>query len=170
METEQVLAPRARSHNLVERDVDGEHIIFDRTSDVGHRLPREVAATWKRCDGQTTVPEIAGASATELGRPVFEEEIWRHLVQLGDLGLLEEAASRRPAGNRYSRRSMLVKVGVAGAIGVGLPLITSIPAARADDCSQVACTRSSDCVRYGCSCCVPSSNNCSNGHGNCLPG
>jgi hypothetical protein len=145
MESDNLIAPRARSRNLVEREIDGELIIFDRTSNIGHRLTREVAATWKRCDGLTTVQEIAGDSGVESGHPVSEEAVWRHLIELGEINLLEEAASKPAARNRYSRKSMLIKLGAAGAIGVGLPLIRSIPAAAVTPCDLAGNTCPSGC-------------------------
>ena len=66
-EKSELLAPRARTSGLIVRELDGEVLIFDVTGNQAHCLNGVAGAVWKRCDGGTTVSEIAAMVGSELG-------------------------------------------------------------------------------------------------------
>ncbi len=117
------LLPKARSEEIVTRDVDGELLIYDRTRDRAHCLNETAAAVWNLCDGCTAVPELARSLRKALGVPVADIVIQLALKQLSAKHLLAEGSevSNRPLD--FSRRVLVRRLGVGVAL---LPLITSL--------------------------------------------
>ena len=74
--------PLARKSELVTREVAGELLIYDRTSDEAHCLNPTAALVWANCDGQTTIAELARLLEAELKAPVADEIVWFALAQL----------------------------------------------------------------------------------------
>lgn len=115
--------PKARSAGIITRDVDGELLIYDRTRDRAHCLNETATAVWKRCDGHTSVLELAQSVSESMGTPVREIIIQLALKQLSANHLLVEryeTPSRRPD---FSRRALVRRLGVSVTL---LPLITSL--------------------------------------------
>jgi len=51
--------PKARSEEIITRQVEGELLIYDQARDSAHCLNETAAAVWKLCDGQSSVGAIA---------------------------------------------------------------------------------------------------------------
>ncbi len=88
------LVPPARRSEVVERELDGEAVLFDpRTGDT-YQLNRTALAVWRRCDGVTETREIA-AEQCENFEVDFETAL-DHVEQLVALftesGLLESGS------------------------------------------------------------------------------
>jgi len=115
--------PKARSAGIISRDVDGELLIYDRTRDRAHCLNETAAAVWKRCDGRTSVRELADSVSKSRGSAVDEIIIQLALKQLSANHLLVERyeTSSRPLD--FSRRALMRRLGVGVAL---LPLVTSL--------------------------------------------
>ena len=90
----------------------------------GHNLNRVAAAIWRRCDGQTSVPELARLVSAELGAGATEELVWHALGQLSDGRLLEEPPDAHLQRRSLSRRELVERLGVGA--GVTLALVTSM--------------------------------------------
>ncbi len=145
--------PKASSSQLVTREVAGELLVYDRTSDRAHCLNRTAAMVWERCDGVTTVEEACQSLEAELKVPVADEVVWAALDQLRESHLLPESFMLPATFKQMSRRTLMRRLGVAAAVSI--PLVTSIvapTAASAATCraSGTACTSHADCCSNSC--------------------
>jgi len=155
--------PAARQTAIIQKEVDGELLIYDLTRDKAHCLNASAAAIWKRCDGHTSAKEIAASLTKEVGVTVGERVVWLALAELRRTHLLEEsreetglrrapsgvkppdkkaASSRRtPKVEGMSRREVVRRIGFGAAIA--LPVVISITAptaAQASSCLQTGAT------------------------------
>jgi hypothetical protein len=73
------------------RMVDGEVVVLDRQSDLIHQLNHTASYIWDRCDGQSTVAEIANqlAAAFHVDAHTAGQDVATTIRQLHSLGLLE---------------------------------------------------------------------------------
>jgi hypothetical protein len=73
------------------RMVDGEVVVLDRQSDLIHQLNHTASYIWDRCDGQSTVAEIANqlAAAFHVDADTAVLDVATTIRQLHSLGLLE---------------------------------------------------------------------------------
>ena len=73
------------------RMVDGEVVVLDRQSDLIHQLNHTASYIWDRCDGQSTVAEIANqlAAAFHVDVHTAVQDVATTIRQLHSLGLLE---------------------------------------------------------------------------------
>ncbi len=136
---------RARHEDLVVEKAGGEALVYDLTTNKAHCLNETAASVWELCDGRMTVAGIADA----LG--AGPDVVWLALSQLERRKLL---AQPLPAAG-LTRRRMLARIGVAGAIGIALPVVRSIvapTAAQAATCVDPggACTTSAQCCSGVC--------------------
>lgn len=173
MGTQQFL-PQARTDQLVVHTLPDETLVYDLTRHTAHCLNRTSAMVWERCDGQTTVGEMASRLYKNLNAPVSEDVVWLALEQLETVHLLEEQASQPVAGTRISRREMVRQLGLGAAFVV--PAILSIVAPEAVEAATtctgigVTCTTNSQCCinNVGRRCCHESQHICKNGFGDCI--
>jgi hypothetical protein len=145
--------PRAREKELVTREVAGEMLVYDRSSDEAHCLNPAAALVWANCDGQTTITEMARLLEAEMKTPVADEIVWFALNQLEKSNLLDDPWMRPVKSEQLSRRSVVKRLGIAAAVTV--PLVTSIiapTAAAAASCLPVsaACTADAQCCSNNC--------------------
>jgi hypothetical protein len=119
------MATKARSEELLIDTVGDELVVYDTREHAMHRLNPTAAAVWRLCDGRRTAPEIAALLSVDRPAPVDEDAVVLALEELEAAGLLEEveASDAEPV---ISRRSALKKIGVAGGIVLGLPLVESV--------------------------------------------
>ncbi|MFL5845387.1 MAG: hypothetical protein ACJ762_11885, partial [Solirubrobacteraceae bacterium] len=104
--------PNSRAFELV-RELDGELIIVDPRHDVAHRLAPDAAAVWRACDGTRSPAALAGCTG------LSADTVSAALADLRELDLLDDGASQ-------TRRTVLRRVLVGGAVVTGIPLITSV--------------------------------------------
>jgi hypothetical protein len=73
------------------RMVDGEVVVLDRQSDLIHQLNHTASYIWDRCDGQSTMAEIANrlAAAFHVDADTAVQDVATTIRQLHSLGLLE---------------------------------------------------------------------------------
>ncbi len=136
------MTPKARENNLLAHEVEDETVVYDKTRQQAHRL-ETVAKVWSLLDGKRSVSEIAG----EL--QVDESVVALAVDDLANAQLLE---SSEPLS--VSRRTALRRVASAAAVGVLLPVVTSISAPLAaqaqsapDPCDDLVANGSGDpCV------------------------
>ncbi|HKS27534.1 MAG TPA: hypothetical protein VJS44_06925 [Pyrinomonadaceae bacterium] len=179
-------APRARSKGLVIKKLLGEVLVYDLESDKAHCLNTQAALVWNHCNGRRTVKEIA-LSLERAGEPFTEEMVWLALGELERFSLLKEPVALPRDVSGLSRRELVKRLGLAGA--VSLPVILSIvapEAASAATCGPVgtACLNnarccSGICINNQCAClgqnvdCASDAQCCSNRCGSalnkCLP-
>ena len=59
------VSPVARTESLIVKEVDGETLVYDLTTDKAHCLNETAARVWKNCDGRKNVSEISEALSVE---------------------------------------------------------------------------------------------------------
>jgi hypothetical protein len=116
--------PRARKERLVTRELPGELLVYDLERHKASCLNRMAMATWRRCDGRASVPELAAELSGELGVPVDERAVWLALERLSQAHLLEEPVVLPPWAEGYARREWVASVAKASALLV--PAVVSI--------------------------------------------
>jgi hypothetical protein len=114
--------PRARLECL-SREFGDEVLVYDLQRDMGHCLNSTAAATWKLCDGNNSLSQIARTLSRQFSTKVDESVVFQALVQLADVHLLVEPVV---GAKLLSRRVAMRRIGIAAAIA--LPLVTSIVA------------------------------------------
>jgi len=119
--------PKARDEQIIVEQILDETLVYDLKRHKGHRLNRTAAAIWRRCDGQTTVAEMA-ASLPELGLPADAELVRYTLARLEGVHLLHERVTPRLRKPTISRREILSKLAQGGSVALLLPVVSSIAA------------------------------------------
>lgn len=143
--------PKARTSQLVTREVDGELLVYDRNSNQAHCLNSTAAMVWARCDGMTTVAEMAQLLEEEMKVAGGNEVVWFALEQLNKSDLLDDSFMR-PV-QPMSRRALVMRMGVAAAVTVPfIGSITAPTAAQAATClpNGATCAVNADCCSNNC--------------------
>ena len=135
MEKTNALMPHARQDELVVEELPDETLVYDLKRHKAHCLNRTSALAWSRCDGRTTVAEVAALLERELKIPADEAVVWMALDRLGRVHLLKEQVTLPADSARYSRREVLRTLRRVAGISLLLPVIESIvsPLAAAQD-------------------------------------
>lgn len=144
--------PRRREDKLLVRELADEVLVYDLARYRAHSLNATAALVWRRCDGRTSVEDLARHVREALGLPDAEAVVGLALRQLRRARLLDGPA---PVGAvRFTRRDVVRKLGAAAALA---PVVMSIvaPSARAaasdtcsntfTPCSQKICPGSTFC-------------------------
>ncbi len=142
METTRALMPRARQDELVVEELQDETLVYDLKRHKASCLNRTAALVWQRCDGQTSVADVAALLEEQLATPTDEAVVWMALDRLGRAHLLNEPVTLPADRAQYSRREVLRTLRRVAGISLLLPVIESIVAPR-------AATATSHCVSVG---------------------
>lgn len=105
--------PLARTVGLLVETVGEETVVFDRNSKKAFRLNRSAAIVWSRCDGKTSIEDLAGIVQRELGLSESAEPLVEiALQQLDSLDLLEgpPVITRRRMGRKIAAAAALIPV------------------------------------------------------------
>ena len=130
MKTTRALMPRARQDELVVEELQDETLVYDLKRHKARCLNRTAALVWRRCDGQTSVAEVAALLEGQLATPTDEAVVWMALDRLGRAHLLSEPVALPADRAEYSRREVVRTLGRAAGISL-LPVVASILAPRA---------------------------------------
>lgn len=137
--------PERRKKGLVVQELSDEVLVYDLERHKAHCLNHTAAMIWKRCDGKTSIAEIARMMKYEMNGVIDEEVIWEAVSQLSRNNLLVERISK-PTG--MTRREVIRKIGITAA--VALPAVISIvapSAVQAQSCRTLlqSCSPSQQC-------------------------
>jgi putative sterol carrier protein len=116
--------PKARQDQLIVKELPDEVLIYDLKRDKAHCLNSTAALVWKRCDGNSSVKEIA-ASLGDASKSVDDRIVWLALDQLKKFHLLKEAPAMPAFMTGLNRRELVRRIGIAA---IAAPLILSIAA------------------------------------------
>ena len=130
-ENAQPLKPNARRDGLVIQELPDETLVYDLRRERAHCLNRTAASVWRRCDGQTTIGDLAQALHETLDLPADEAIVWMALERLDRAHLLVERLPTPGHTGRHTRREVLRRLGAAGGLAVLLPAVQSIVAPEA---------------------------------------
>jgi hypothetical protein len=116
--------PVQRQSDLSVRQLGDELLIYDGTNKVAHCLNETTALIWSRCDGQTTMEELA--AGLPLDAEAARAVVLDALDQLHQAQLLAAVPAAVTASS-LSRRQVLARVG----LGIALPTVLTVMAPSA---------------------------------------
>jgi hypothetical protein len=116
------MIPRVRHNGIVIRRVDDKVVVFDKGRKETHRLSRTTSRVWDLTDGERSITEIAAAL------DVDERVVTLALDELASMHLLDPGYAPP-----VSRRSAVLRVAAAAAVGLGIPAITTFVARIASE-------------------------------------
>ncbi len=135
--------PKARRKDLVVEELPDETLVYDLERDKAHCLNPTAALVWSRCDGNTSVADMASSLEQELDLPADESLVWMALDRLGKARLLEDPVGLPGEAARYSRREMMRTFGRVAGLTLLLPAVSSIVAPLA--AMQASCIPRDTC-------------------------
>jgi hypothetical protein len=149
---EDSLLPHAKREHLVIRENPDELLVYDLSNHKAHCLNKSAALTWTHCDGTTTVADLVAILSRELNVQVDEDVVWLALRQLDKARLLQGPVGRPEAVINRSRRDVVRKLGLGGALAV--PVVMSIIAPKASAAATLVngapCTNNNQCTSGCC--------------------
>jgi hypothetical protein len=134
------LMPLARREELVIEEFADEILVYDVKRHRGHCLNSTAALVWRRCDGRTTVAEVAATLQEEMSLPASEAVVWMALDRLARAQLLVARVTVPDSRARRTRRALIR----AGGISFLLPVVESIVAPHAAEAAST--TTSAKCM------------------------
>jgi hypothetical protein len=159
----------ARTERLIVEQVGDETVVYDLDTDMAHCLNPTSGAVWQACQGGASVQLIAA----ELGRAsaISAEAVWAAIAQLRDAKLLDGPVVMPADLDGLSRRALLKRLAVGGAVVAAVPVVTSIlaptPAAAVSAGSSCSPAGSGTGKAVGCPC--SANGECSSGKCNTGP-
>jgi hypothetical protein len=122
------MLPRARREKLVVQELGDEVLVYDLDRHRAHCLNAAAALVWRRCDGETSLAEIAAALERDLRLPADEAIVSHALDRLDRAHLLASAPAAGTMLRRMSRRDLASRTGLAMGATLLLPVVISIVA------------------------------------------
>lgn len=160
--------PKARRDNILVTEVENEVLLYDVSEKRAHALNPTAALVWQRCDGETTVADLA-ARLEARGIIPGEQAIALALQQLGKAGLVENDRSAGVSRREFARRVGRVGLAVGAAPVIASVVAPTAMAASSATCANVGlpCNSDSDCGIPANLCHCTTSRN--NPNGICVP-
>jgi hypothetical protein len=128
MESLDLRLPQARDQAFTMQQLDEELLVYDPDHHRCHSLNRTAALVWRHCDGQTRMSEMAVLLQQELNLPPDAGIVQLALDHLESAHLLQQPVVWPADTIRCSRREMVRKLGLVGALTALLPVVDSIVA------------------------------------------
>jgi len=144
------VGPRARTSQLVTRDLGDELLVYDLERHKAYCLNQVAMQVFRHCDGETTIPDMALRIGNALGMPVDEQAVRLGLVRLEKAHLLDSAVAQILY---TSRREMLRTLGRAAVVVV--PLVTAITVPTSAQAQATGCINNSSEPCDARPCCPP---------------
>ena len=130
------MKPEKRREGLVVTELQGEVLVYDLERHRAHCLNPTAATVFRRCDGRTTVRQIAAELHANGSRRASEAAVWLALERLDKAHLLEVPLLASSDATVLSRRELIRRAAVLS--GLLLPAVTSViaptPAEAAATC------------------------------------
>src|SRR5574342_1311326 len=116
--------PRARTNQLVTRDLGDELLVYDLERHKAYCLNQVAMQVFRLCDGETTISEMARRVGSAYGLPVDEQAVRLGLSRLDKAHLLD-GPLELPL--HTSRREMLRTLGKGAAVVLPLVTVVAVP-------------------------------------------
>jgi hypothetical protein len=154
------ILPTARREGLITEALPSELLIYDLDTHRAHSLNPTASLVWEHCDGKRTYLDMAHMLASELGAPVSEDLVHIAVTRLNAAGLIAAADGSAKNSPAVTRRAVMSKLAMAGALSVFLPVVHTIVAptpAQAQTCINPGgappggpCNQHADCCSDRC--------------------
>lgn len=149
------ILPQSRSEQLVIQKTADETLVYDLDRHKAHCLNQAASAVWSRCDGNTTIGQMAQILHRDLDIPADETVVLLALSQLEKAKLLDGPVQKSFKGSIPARREVIKRLGLIGGAALLLPVITSIVAPTAVSAATcikagLACTAGAECCSGVC--------------------
>lgn len=151
--------PAARVDGLVVTESKNEVLVYDTTQHHIHHLNQMSAEVWRLCDGRRSVSDLVREVQLKVDGTVTQEGVRLALTKLEGANLLDAPLDAGMRGSGHTRRALLKRAAVAGAVAV--PTIVSITAPTA---AQTASQCTGGSRPNGCDC--KNDNQCASGRCN----
>ncbi len=138
-----LLMPTARMEGLIVEEFADEVLVYDLRRNKAHCLNSTAALIWRRCDGRTTVAEVAGTLQKEFTIPAGEAVVWMTLDRLAKAQLLMARVTVPESLARRARRDLIRAAGISFLV----PVVESIVAPHA---AEAASSTISTMCLHGC--------------------
>ncbi len=148
--------PRALQDGVLATDLGDEVVLYDAKHHRGHCLNRSAAVVWRNLDGQQSLRDVVARLREEVDAAADENTVWLALQEFDQAELLEGGLAQ-PLPGGVSRRDMLGRLGVGGALLVPAVLSVVAPPAQAQVSAQ-GCAPPDSCATFTCAggcACVP---------------
>lgn len=163
-----VQMPLARAKDIIIQEVDDECLVYDVKTHKALCLNTVSAEIWKRCDGTTTVQEVAEMIGKQMNIKLDKDFVWLAIADLEKNKLLIGEVKRPSEFENLSRRKVLFKYALPTLI---LPLISSIVAPTPVNAqSATACPAIPPGCTGGIPGGIPTGCPCTLNCSNCFPG
>ena len=166
------MKPEKRREGLVVTELQDEVLVYDLDRHRAHCLNPAAASVFRRCDGRTTVREIAVELHANGSIRASEAAVWLALERLDKAHLLEVKLPASSDAPELSRRELIRRAAVLS--GLLLPAVTSVMAPTP---AEAAATCVNNCAApnkpFGTPCSSTAPANClctCDGAGNCVGG
>lgn len=122
------VAPRRIQESVSIQQIGTESLVYDECRHKAFCLNESSSVIWQLADGERTIAEISAAASLQLKTPVSEDLVLFAIDELRRDGLIESSSVDESAP-AISRRAMLRRLGVSGALL--LPMIAAVLAPTA---------------------------------------
>jgi hypothetical protein len=138
--------PKAKTAHLIVREIDDETLVYDMGRHAATCLNEFAAKVWRRCDGETSVADIADALGED------ERAVWLALHQLTKAQLLTEVIALPPdMRTGKTRRQIAGQLGLGAAVAAVSSIVAPMPAQAASCLANGSvCLTNSQCCSGGC--------------------
>lgn len=163
------MTPLRRVEGLVVTELHDEVLVYDLERHRAHCLNTTAALVFRKCDGRTSVRQMADALTAGSAR-TREATVWLALQKLEKSRLLAAPIPAAESGVGLSRREVLRRAAVLS--GLLLPAITSVVAPTPAE-AAATCVSSCTSKSFGTPCSSTAPANClctCDGAGNCVGG
>jgi hypothetical protein len=141
---DQIKLPSLRTENLVIQELPNELLIYDLEKDKAFCLNETARLIMDECHNGTSIDEAIINLNRKLKKQLSEEMIWMVVEQFKKFDLLKDDYRLPVQTTRVTRRRILQS---AAALGLALPVITSLVAPTAVNAQSNSCAMTSEmCV------------------------
>ena len=134
--------PKAKTERLIVTKIDDETLIYDRARHAATCLNEFAAKVWRRCDGATSVADIADTLGED------ERTVWLALHRLNKSKLLvEEIALPPDMRTGKTRREIAGQLGLGAAVAAVSSVVMTTAAHASCGAAGSLCERSSQCCQ-----------------------